>query len=248
MSERDDSLTVAAIAVLAMCVATVAHEAAGHGSACLLAGGRIAQLTSVYFQCDGRSRFIAIAGPVGNLVAAVLGWLVIRLLPSQAVRARLLAFAVTALSIYWAAGYLIEAMAINHGDYVFAGEDFLGQPSAWWRASGIVLGVAVYIAASRVLAREAAALSARAAGLLRRVWLASGLAAVAAAAFYAPDRVSGMEQAFLEIAAAAFPLLFIGNRIAGNPDVPPIARSPAWIVAGILAFAAFTATLGRGVF
>ena len=39
--------TVAAIAIIAMVLATAAHEAIGHGAACLLAGGHITQLTSV---------------------------------------------------------------------------------------------------------------------------------------------------------------------------------------------------------
>jgi len=244
---RDDWLTVSAVAIIAMCVATFAHEAAGHGTACLLADGKIALLTSVYFQCAAHSRFIAIAGPIGNLAAAALGWLALGVLPERARQARLFAFALAALSIFWAAGYLVEAMIVNRGDYVYAGQDWLGEPSPWWRTAGIAIGVASYIVSVRILAREAEGLSSRVSALLRAVWLAASVAAVAAAAFYAGDKAAAMEQAFLEIGAASFPLLLMGYRIPAKPDTPPIARNRAWIAISAIVFIAFTATLGRGL-
>jgi hypothetical protein len=46
-SNLDDIPTVSALAVIAVCITTTAHEALGHGSACWAVGGHIAQLTSV---------------------------------------------------------------------------------------------------------------------------------------------------------------------------------------------------------
>ena len=48
-ANTDDRLTVFAIAILAGCIATAAHEAVGHGTACIVLGGTITRLTSVYF-------------------------------------------------------------------------------------------------------------------------------------------------------------------------------------------------------
>jgi hypothetical protein len=88
---RDNAVMVGAIAIIAMCVATAAHEAVGHGGVCLLLGGRIAQLTSVYFRCALESRFVAPAGPAGNLAAGLIAWAALKWIPATFPRARLLA-------------------------------------------------------------------------------------------------------------------------------------------------------------
>ena len=50
-TQQDDAATIAAAAIIAACLTTIAHEALGHGGACLASGGRIVLLTSVYFEC-----------------------------------------------------------------------------------------------------------------------------------------------------------------------------------------------------
>jgi hypothetical protein len=70
----DDAATLGAIGVAAYLLADVAHEAIGHGLACLAHPGHITLLTSVYFRCSIRSQLVAVAGPAVNLVlAAVFG-------------------------------------------------------------------------------------------------------------------------------------------------------------------------------
>jgi hypothetical protein len=66
---RDDTVTVCAIAALAIITTTLAHEAFGHGGTCLLLGGHITRLTNAYFQCSRKSALIAPAGPLGNYIA-----------------------------------------------------------------------------------------------------------------------------------------------------------------------------------
>ena len=60
---KNDSLTVAAVAVLAMCVVTFDHEALGHGSVCLALHGHILLLSSSLFRCDVRSGWIDLRVP-----------------------------------------------------------------------------------------------------------------------------------------------------------------------------------------
>jgi hypothetical protein len=248
---RDDIATVCAIAVLAICATTVAHEAMGHGGACLLLGGRIMQLTNVYFQCSVHSRFIAPAGPAGNYLAGILAWLAQFAIPRHAVRARLLALLIMAFSLFWEAGYLISAMATAHGDYVFAARDFLGNPEWAWRAGGIVVGILLYRLFIRTLAaclRSFATTPARVPRLLRSAWLAALVTACAAASLYASGRVGAMAQAAGEV-AGAFPLLYPYARIhaAENNAAPTIMRSHGWIGIAVVVFAIFVATLGRGL-
>ena len=113
---RDNRLTVAAIAILAMCAATFAHEAAGHGTACLLLGGRITQLTSVYFDCSRHGIWLPAAGPLGNLVAAALSAIALRRLPLGKPGGRLLLAMILAFSLFWAAGYLLYSAVTGEGD------------------------------------------------------------------------------------------------------------------------------------
>jgi hypothetical protein len=239
MAARGDILTVGAVAILAMITATVAHEAIGHGGVCLLQGGKIVRLTSVYFSCDGGNGWVPAAGPLGNLAAALLGWLGLRLLPAGAMRARLLCLLLWAFSLFWFAGYLIYDMALGGGDYIFTARALFGGADV--RPAAGAMGVVLYLFIARQVATKARALDFVA--LLRQAWIAASVAAVAAALAYAPTREYAAIQAGLEIGAASLPLL-LARPAAGGVI---IARSPAWIGAAAILYAAFVLILGRGI-
>jgi hypothetical protein len=128
----DDPITVSAVAVAAACLTTIAHEAIGHGSACLASGGRITLLTSVYFECSPRSPWIAAAGPAGNLLVAALAWLALKHARIGVPRLRLLLLFTMAFSLLWEAGYLLYAMVLNEGDYAIAARAAFGVPAWPW--------------------------------------------------------------------------------------------------------------------
>jgi hypothetical protein len=244
---RDDAITVGAIAIIAMCVATAAHEAVGHGGACLLLGGRITLLTSAYFHCAVKSIYVSPAGPLGNFLAGFGGWAAMRLLPVSHPRARLFALLVTAFSFYWAFAYLVSSLATGEGDYAITVRDFLGNPDTFWRAGGIVIGAALYLLFSRALAaRTITFFGQRATRMLQTAWLAATLATIAAAALYMPDRAHAMKEAGLEIGVASIPLVIPRRHAEGAGEMPPVSRSAGWIAAAVVVFAAFALTLGRG--
>lgn len=245
---RDDALTVAAIAILAMCVSTTAHEAIGHGGACLASGGRIAQLTSVYFQCAPGGQWIPAAGPAGNLVAAVLAGIGAKLTPAARPRLRLLLALVMAISLFWEAGYLLYAMARREGDWAIAAREVFGSLTPVVRIAGAAAGIGLYLLGARLVAGAVRPFGDRARRLLALAWTAAGVAACAAAAFYAPDRLDAMKQAALEVGAASLPLLIMRLRTgpAGEP-APRIARDWRWIAVSAAAYAGFILTLGRGL-
>jgi hypothetical protein len=255
-SQHDDRVTVCATAVIAACVVTIAHEAAGHGSACLAAGGRIVRLTSVYFSCSVHSAWVAPAGPAGNLAAAAAARALLIVLPAGRPRARLLLLLVMAFSLFWAAGYLLYSMTLGVGDYAIAERDAFGKGG--WPAMliGWSLGLLLYLVAIRATTRAAQpfarpstpASTSRARSLLGLSWLAASLAACVAAAFYAPGRLDAVRQAALELGAASLPLLFVAPRArAGTQLEPPATRSGLWISLAVLLFLGFVLTLGRGV-
>ncbi|HVZ99089.1 MAG TPA: hypothetical protein VG841_02105 [Caulobacterales bacterium] len=247
---RDNAITVSAIAVLAACLAATAHEALGHGAACLARGGTITQLTSVYFQCSVADAWVAGGGLIGNLAAAVAAWMVLSFLPKRMARARLLAFLATVINLFWFAGYLVYAVVMNDGDPYFVARDVLGPPTVEVRAGGIAAGVALYaigIAIARGFTRTFAKERARA--LLHLSWAAAAVSACAAALAFAPDRLAASQQGALEVGAACLPLLARFSIAPSTSDAAPeVTVSAPWIAAACVCFAVFVLTLGRGVF
>jgi hypothetical protein len=224
---RDDLLTVIAIATLAACTSDFAHEAIGHGSACLLSGQRITLLNNAFFHCSSFSRYTAVAGPLGNLTAGLIAFAAQAAISVRRPALRLYALLVMAFSLFWEAGYLIQAMIKDRGDSVFAYRELIGPETVTVRAVAVVIGVMGYFLFAHMLWLRAAAF-ANAPGrlrlLLRASW-ATGVAAMAlAASLYSPDRFGAVHEAGA-----------------------PIVRSAGIIALGLAVFVAFALTMGRGI-
>jgi len=250
---KDDLPTLAAIGLMAMCVVTFDHEALGHGSMCLALGGHIQLLTSSLFRCDLRSKWIAPAGPAGNLIIGTLALILRRFVPRRRTSLRLFLILVTAFSYFWEGGYVIQAMHHRDGDLYFAGQDFLGEPSLWWRVAGAVAGLLLYVTTiiftARALLKQWPQ-AARARRASRTVWFAATVGAVLAALTYRGAGFQDVHDAFMEIGLATFPLLLIPLRSAKPvPEAAPalIVRNAVTIALAVAVFAAFTLTLGRGL-
>lgn len=245
----DDLATLVAISVLAACITTFAHEAMGHGGACLLSGGQITRLTSVYFHCAPQTTWITAAGPLGNLAMALIAWLVRAAVPPSRIGWRLLLALVTAFSLFWEAGYVVYAMLNKDGDWWFAARSLFGEPHTPWRIGGAVLGLALYaigvVATARAI-RPFANAPGRARRILQLAWLSGTVAAVVAAVAYSPDR-QAIRQAALEIGAGSIPLLIMRVRSHADDGAPAMPRGWAWVAAAALIYAGFVMTLGRGV-
>ncbi len=210
-NSRDDAVTVAALGMLAASLTTVAHEAIGHGGACLSSGGRIALLTNVYFECAPRASWIAAFGPLGNLSWAFLAWLALRATPAQAAATRLVLVLTMTLSMFWEAGYMLYAAVLNEGDYIIAARGQFGAVGWPLRVGLFIAGLALYLFARRLASSEAAPFASapgRVQRTFRIAWLAAALSAAVAALLYAPDRIGSLRQGALEIGAAALPMLF----------------------------------------
>ncbi len=247
---RDNVATVIAIAAMAACTSDIAHEAMGHGSACLLSGAKITLLSNAFFTCSHFGQYVAASGPLGNLTAGVIAFLAQRVIPARRPGLRLYALLVMSFSLFWEAGYLIQAMIQDSGDSVFAYRELIGPENATVRIVAVAVGIAAYFLLVRMLTLGAAvfgSLPGRVVLLLRPAWLTGVAAMVLAASLFAPDRWGAMHDAGLSI-AASFPLLF-PHRPAQMPAefTLPIARSSAVIALGALVFVVFALTMGRGV-
>ncbi len=251
-NQKDDKPTVAAIAVIAACAVTLAHEAIGHGLTCLASGGSITQLTSAYFQCSAHSTAMAAAGPAGNLVAAALAWWTFSRIPEQGARTPLLLLLTMAFSIFWFAGYLMYSAAMKTGDFYFVARDLIGEPPLALRVAALIaadvinfVGISETLSLSVQLCKDPK----RVRVMLFVAWLAASASATAAALAYAPDRLGAAGQAALQIGAASLPIL---SRAVVAPVGPQqlsavIPQNWPWIGASLIIFALFIATLGRGM-
>jgi hypothetical protein len=251
--QRNDWLTVAAIALIAMCVVTFDHEALGHGGACLALHGRIRLLTSSLFRCDIRSSWIDPAGPAGNLLVGTLALVASRVVPSRRPGLRLFLILVTAFSYFWEGGYLIRAMLMRDGDLYFFARFLLGELALWQRAIAAIAGLALYVFAVRLTASALSTLwpEPRVAGATARIaWMSATIGAGVAALAYNGPGWGDLTDSLLEIAAASLPLLFIRSTYREEPEAHPvtiIARSPAMIALAVVIYGTFIATLGRGI-
>jgi len=243
---KDSTLDIAPIAVIAACLSMVAHEAVGHGVACVASGGRVTLLSSVYFQCAPPQYFIDGAGPGFNLLWALIAGAIAM---STHGRLRFL-FALTALiSVCWEAGYLLSSAALNDGDSIFFVRGFVPYATPLIRGVMFALGIALYwigLKAGRSLMKPFASEPGRLRRTMRIAWLSAVIAGVAAALLYAPDRGGAVGQAALETGASGLPLLLLHRGLAGG-DEPPLQRSNLWLGAAAAIYAAFALTMGRGM-
>jgi hypothetical protein len=70
----DDLATTLAIGVAASVAQFVIHELVGHGSACLMVGGRILAVAPLWMRCSADHRLMVLAGPMANLAAGAVCW------------------------------------------------------------------------------------------------------------------------------------------------------------------------------
>ncbi len=251
LSARDDLLTVSAIAILAAVIATVAHEAAGHGSACLAMGGHITELTNVYFDCSVHNILVPAGGPFGNLIAALLAWLGLRTLSSGAPRLRLLFLLVMGFDLYWIGGYFLYSAFTGEGDNAIVARILAGGFPPAARVVLAALGLIVYRVALNASGRELRVFADggdRVRNLIVIAFVAASVSEAAASAFFAPDRLHSIIQGTLEIGAASVPMLFLPSLVRPeNAREAPIPRSPLWMIISTITYVAFVATLGRGL-
>ncbi|ESQ81785.1 hypothetical protein AEAC466_20395 [Asticcacaulis sp. AC466] len=243
-STKTDIATIAAIAILAMCIVTSDHEAIGHGSACLALGGKVVTLTSSVFRCNPSTWLIAPAGPAFNILVGAIALTALRFVPNARVRLRLFLILMTAFSWFWEGGYAVQAMVMRHGDLYFGGRGLFGTPDLWWRVTGGLAGVALYISTWILTARALACYSRT---VVITAWSAATMASVAAAVLCTLGSIGDIHDAFTEIGLASIPLLAIARRVrTGEPQI--VARGKIIIGLACCVYALFAATLGRGLF
>src|ERR1700678_3645057 len=143
-----DALTVAGIAVIAYILANILHEGAGHGGACLLAGGNPIAISTVDMECSVDSRLVIAGGTIMNAVAGGVFLALGRMTPRTSPRLRYFLWLSMTVNLFMAAGYFAFSGIGGFGDWAM----FIhGLGPEWvWRIGLTILGAAAYMAAARL--------------------------------------------------------------------------------------------------
>lgn len=252
---KSNLATVAAIAVVAYAAADLVHEVAGHTLVARLSGIRVVSISTVAIQTAQKSRAVAAAGTIANVVCGALAL-------ALAERRRRFSSGTYCLWLFGVvgmmnSGYLVFSGLLDSGDWaaVIAG----ARPSWAWRLFIVAVGVIAYSTAIRVAARAATPWIANGDTSIsdfRRVilvsYLAGGVLLLLGSAFNPIGRelvlISGVGASF----GLTFGLLLVPGILASDVKEPGWIASvlelqPAWVVAALVVAAVFVGVLGPGV-
>lgn len=251
-----DGATVVGIALVVYSLSSVLHEGTGHGLACTLSGHRPLALSTVHFECDRDTVFVAAAGTLVNLIVGALCWAVLRLGERLPSRLRYFVWLLMTVNLLQGGGYFLFSGVGNIGDWAIVIQNL--HPAWLWRLALILLGGASYYSFVLVSLRELRPFIAgpewelpRAKKLTLLPYFTGGILSCIAGAF----NPVGMILVAISAAAASFGgtsgLAWMTQLYRGKPGTGgeplPVARSYAWIIAAALTALAFVAFLGPGV-
>ena len=203
---RASTSTLCAIAAVTFIIACVAHEAIGHGGLCLVIGGEIKLLTSVYFRCVPGRPVVDAAGPTMNLIVAILAAAMLATEKRSDLSRTFLAFLI-AFNGFWGAGYLIFSAFTNTGDWAFVLRDLSAQPIWLWRIIMAAVGIYLYNVTIRYIAPHLPL-----GWPLFSAYLVVGAVACASTLFFTGAILPAMQEAAQESLLAPVALIYLAFR------------------------------------
>jgi hypothetical protein len=252
---RQSTPTVLAIAMVAYLLAKVAHEAVGHGLACLAVGADLRGFSTSWCDCDKAevgawaTRTVKASGTLANIVlgVAVLGALRRR---RDADATAYALWLVAAVNLFMAAGYLLVDPILGFGDWT-AFVEGLSHPFLWRAlliASGVVLAMVTAVELLPYLGTGGRDRVERGLQLALVPWAVVGGGVMTAVAAL---NVMGVKYAVTSAMATVGGTSFLSwfyqiersFRIGTPIDVMP---SRPWMVAGFMALVG-AVVLGRGL-
>jgi hypothetical protein len=250
-SRSHDTLTLIAIGAVSYIFADLCHEVFGHALVCLITGGKVLVLTSVFFRSDPGSRLVDAAGPCSNLLGGALLSIALARGGRFSSLTRLFLVFAMAFNFFWGAGYFLYSGIADEGDWAFVIRGF--PAPMFWRAALIVLGIVGYSITTRLVARTVPGFAGG--SDVRRLILipygAAGVAACLAALFDRGDPSGALAGAVRETFLANVVLLTIPRFVARRSPATArshiyVRRSFSWLIASAIIFLLFVALMGRG--
>lgn len=233
-------LTLIAIALAAYLAADVAHEGLGHGGACMALGGRMLLLDTTYESCSIQSRWIDLAGPLIGLVVALLAWA--GAYKARSANLKVFCVLLFAFAAFWNLGYMLKSGLTHSGDWHFA---ILGlEPDGVWHIALAVAGVALYVAAMRMLVAVWPSGDDMASSRFAIVAYLAAAVLSAAGGLLDPRGPQTVLTDALPSSLGSIGLVLVGLRRPRGVTLP---ASWAWIAAGAVSAVVFVRLLGPGV-
>lgn len=253
-----DRLTIIALSIVAFAIADLLHEGAGHGGACLLTGGHAKVLSSVHFECDQDTRFIAAGGTLVNFIAGFLCWVALRAMNPAREQSRYFLWLLMTINLLQAAGYFLFSGIANFGDWAEVIRDL--EPSWLWRTGLTVVGAVSYVLlvwlALLELRRFLGEKDYRRGGakdLTIVPYITGGVLYTVAGMLNPVGMIlvglSAAASSFGGTSGMAWMTQYLGTKLTPQITVQALAlpRSRAWIVSALIVAVVFIGVLGRGV-
>jgi hypothetical protein len=249
---RDNIPAIAAVGLLAYLSADVAHHALGHAGACLVLGGRVVSLSSIYVNCTIRGATIDLAGPFANLAVGLVAFVVARYAARSSPVTRLFYVLAAAFNLFWFELQLVFSAATRTDDWAWALRHYgTGAPV---RYGLIAFGALAYFATIRLTASQLSSFAhppARVAKIVFVAWLAAGLLACATGLLDPHPIPAILHHAAPQSFALSLGLLFVPRRAGAfasrTTPAPPLPFSIAWIASAAIAAIASIVFLGPGI-
>jgi len=254
--------TVAAIGILDYVLATLVHEALGHGAACLVVDGRPAALTSAWLDCrfdaapTWAQPIVSAGGTLANLAAGAAAIAILRRVPTYRGATWYAIWLFAAVNLFMGGGCLFISPILGFGDWSFEGGGL--APMLPWKLALCAAGALTSVGSLVVLVRLIDPLLGvgradrlRAARVLAWLPYAAGCAVVSIAAFANPLGVEYVATSALATFGGTSFLAWLPAWVRARRDsrVPAldVPADAAWIAIGLVAAALCVGILGRGI-
>lgn len=140
-----DWLTVVGIAALAITFTVIFHEGV-HALACLVTGGDL-QGAALYASCESatqlQAKVVAISGPVYNLLAGLLAWLLFRHSKNRSSETQFFLWLFMLMNWFYFAGYFVFSGITGVGDWSIVIDGW--QPLWLWRVLMTLVGLLLFV-------------------------------------------------------------------------------------------------------
>ena len=256
-------LALVSIGAMSYIIADIAHEAIGHGGACLIAGEKITLLTSVYFRSAIHSFITDAFGPLTNLAIGLLLWTLLRKANHFKAYTQLLLLHTMTFNLFWFSWLCFYAGITNKGDFAFN----IGGVTELltWRIFLIVVGILSYRTFFYLIVGSALKIfnsiknnfsTQQLRQLFLIPYLSAGISALIAVSFFSPHSIDTFIEAINF--PMFFPMLLIPgylrksdkyiHRETSNLDQPFLTKQQLnFICYGVIIFTVFCLTMGRGM-
>jgi len=238
--------------------ADFAHHVLGHGAACLIEGGRINRLSSIFVDCTRTGSLIDLAGPCANLVLGLLAALslfavrVIRGADHLPSVRRLFLLLLAAFNLMWFAMQLVFSALTRTDDWAWPMHEWQAEEPV--RYTMIAVGTLMYVLTVRFIGSSLSPFArppSRARIIVGTAWLTAGAIACATAAFdHHPAtalQVAAPQSLLLSIGILFAPRHAARAALSRESAAAPLGLSLWWIAAAAVLAVLSVMYLGPGL-